>query len=177
MTMSLLKTTDRIVALYASEHKIHRQACIDFHELIRAYGVSLFFFYIRRVRQISSHSYFSEQMVEDIAEDFKIFRPSLMIVSVDVKASHQSYLEKRWCCKILDRTELILRIFEMRAQSSVGKLQVELALVAYALSKLVRSWTHLERQKGGIGLRGGPGEKQIEIDRRLLRDKKKRIEK
>lgn len=174
--MSLLKTTDRVVALYSTQSKIRVQECIDFHELIRSYGVSLFYFYIRKIRQINANSYFPEQMIDDIAKDFQVIKPKMVICSIDIKARHQSYLEKRWCCKILDRTELILKIFEQRASSSVGKLQVELALVAYQLSKLVRTWTHLERQKGGIGLRGGPGEKQIEIDRRLLRVKKKRIE-
>ena len=176
MIMSHLKITDRTVALFTSETKIRRQNCIDFHELIRSYGVSPFFFYRRKIRQISSKSYFPEQMVLEIEKVLQSSKPTLLIVSVDLKARHHRYLEEKWCCKILDRTELILRIFEMRALSSVGKLQVEIALVAYQLSKLVRTWTHLERQKGGIGLRGGPGEKQIEIDRRLLRVKKKRIE-
>lgn len=72
---------------------------------------------------------------------------------------------------VVDRTELLLKLFEQRAHSATGKLQVKLAQLGYQLSKLVRTWTHLERQKGGIGLRGGPGEKQLEIDRRLIRQR------
>jgi GTP-binding protein HflX len=76
----------------------------------------------------------------------------------------------------MDRTGLILDIFSQRAQSHIGKTQVELAQVRYRMSRLVRAWSHLERQKGGIGLRGGPGETQMELDRRMLATKAKRLE-
>jgi GTP-binding protein HflX len=77
--------------------------------------------------------------------------------------------------KVLDRTGLILDIFAQRAKSHEGKLQVELAQLEHLSTRLVRGWTHLERQKGGIGVRGGPGEKQIELDRRMLRDRVKQL--
>jgi GTP-binding protein HflX len=76
---------------------------------------------------------------------------------------------------VIDRTGLILDIFGQRAQSHVGKVQVELAQVQYQASRLVRAWSHLERQKGGIGMRGGPGERQLELDRRMLDDRAKRL--
>ena len=82
-------------------------------------------------------------------------------------ASQERNLEKILCCPVIDRTRLILDIFAKRAQSAAGKLQVELAQLNHLSTRLVRGWTHLERQKGGIGLRG-PGEKQLETDRRLL---------
>lgn len=86
-------------------------------------------------------------------------------------------LERFLKCRVLDRTELILDIFARRARTFEGKLQVELAKLDYLSTHLVRGWTHLERQKGGIGLRGGPGEKQLEVDRRLLRERMKSIKK
>ena len=83
----------------------------------------------------------------------------------------QRNLEKAWNTKVLDRTGLILEIFGRRAKTKEGALQVELAHLNYQRSRLVRSWTHLERQRGGFGFMGGPGETQIEADRRLIGDR------
>eukprot|EP00003_Mantamonas_plastica_P031507 TRINITY_DN8244_c0_g1_i1.p1 TRINITY_DN8244_c0_g1~~TRINITY_DN8244_c0_g1_i1.p1 ORF type:complete len:357 (+),score=45.95 TRINITY_DN8244_c0_g1_i1:859-1929(+) len=83
----------------------------------------------------------------------------------------QRNLEKEWKCKVIDRTGLILEIFADRARTREGRLQVQLALLSYQRSRLVRTWTHLERQRGGRGFLAGPGERQIEIDRRLIGDK------
>src|SRR5689334_16741922 len=88
----------------------------------------------------------------------------------------QRNLEKAWGAKVVDRTGLILEIFGERAQTKEGSLQVELAHLNYQRSRLVRSWTHLERQRGGFGFLGGPGEAQIEADRRLIEVRIKRIE-
>ncbi len=89
----------------------------------------------------------------------------------------QRNLEKELKCKVIDRTALILEIFGARARTHEGKLQVELAALEYQKSRLVRSWTHLERQRGGFGFLGGPGESQIEIDRRLIRDRMAKLKK
>ena len=83
----------------------------------------------------------------------------------------QRNLEKAWNAKVLDRTGLILEIFGRRARTREGALQVELAHLTYQKSRLVRSWTHLERQRGGFGFLGGPGETQIETDRRLIEER------
>ena len=88
----------------------------------------------------------------------------------------QRNLEKAWSTKVLDRTGLILEIFGRRAKTKEGALQVELAHLNYQRSRLVRSWTHLERQRGGFGFMGGPGETQIEADRRLIGDRITRLE-
>ena len=88
----------------------------------------------------------------------------------------QRNLEKAFGCKVIDRTGLILEIFGRRARTAEGALQVELAHLAYQRSRLVRSWTHLERQRGGFGFLGGPGETQIETDRRLIQERMVRIE-
>lgn len=87
----------------------------------------------------------------------------------------QRNLNRLWGIPVLDRTELILDIFAQRARSNEGKLQVELARIEHQLTRLVRGWTHLERQRGGIGQRGGPGEKQIELDRRMLDTKARQL--
>ena len=89
----------------------------------------------------------------------------------------QRNLEQAWKCKVLDRTGLILEIFGARARTKEGTLQVELAALTYQRSRLVRSWTHLERQRGGVGFMGGPGETQIEADRRLIGDRITRLKK
>jgi GTP-binding protein HflX len=89
----------------------------------------------------------------------------------------QRNLERAWNCKVIDRTGLILEIFGERARTKEGKLQVELAALTYQRSRLVRSWTHLERQRGGVGFMGGPGESQLEIDRRLITERITRLKK
>jgi GTP-binding protein HflX len=99
----------------------------------------------------------------------------LVILNHDVTPVQQRNLEKDWQAKVLDRTALILEIFGERAQTAEGKLQVELAHLTYQRSRLVRTWTHLERQRGGYGFVGGPGETQIEIDRRLINDRIARL--
>lgn len=93
----------------------------------------------------------------------------------DLSPSQQRNLERLLECRVADRTGLILDIFAQRAQSHEGKLQVELAQLEHLSTRLVRGWTHLERQKGGIGVRGGPGETQLELDRRMLRTRVKQL--
>ncbi|HEY7670154.1 MAG TPA: GTPase HflX [Hyphomicrobium sp.] len=93
---------------------------------------------------------------------------ALVIIDHPVSAIQQRNLERAWNAKVLDRTGLILEIFGRRARTREGRLQVELAHLAYQKSRLVRTWTHLERQRGGYGFLGGPGEAQIELDRRMI---------
>ncbi len=102
---------------------------------------------------------------------------SVVVVDDALSPIQQRNLEKAWEVKVIDRTGLILEIFARRARTREGKLQVELARLAYEKSRLVRTWTHLERQRGGFGVMGGPGETQIETDRRLLADKMIKLKK
>ena len=95
----------------------------------------------------------------------------IAIIDWALSPVQQRNLEQAWHCKVLDRTGLILEIFAARARTKEGALQVELAALNYQRSRLVRSWTHLERQRGGVGFMGGPGETQIEADRRLIGDR------
>jgi len=106
--------------------------------------------------------------VEEIAILAKAEEPDVIIVNAHLTPVQQRNLEKAWNSKVLDRTAVILEIFGERAATREGRLQVELAHLTYQRSRLVRSWTHLERQRGGFGFLGGPGETQIETDRRLI---------
>ncbi len=105
------------------------------------------------------------EMLRGIIADNEI---GLVVVDGPLSPVQQRNLERRWQAKVIDRTGLILEIFGERARTHEGRLQVELAALSYQRSRLVRSWTHLERQRGGFGFLGGPGESQLEIDRRLI---------
>lgn len=109
--------------------------------------------------------------VEELTPLLKEKNIAVVLVNADISPTQQRNLETAWEVKVIDRTGLILEIFSARARTKAGKLQVELAQLAYQQSRLVRTWTHLERQRGGLGKTGGPGERQIEIDRRLIRDR------
>jgi GTPase len=110
--------------------------------------------------------------VDEIAAAVQSAGASLVLFNHDLSPAQQRNLEKRFECRVIDRSSLILDIFAQRARSHEGKLQVELAQLEHLATRLVRGWTHLERQKGGIGLRG-PGETQLETDRQLLRKRVK----
>ena len=114
---------------------------------------------------------FGKGKVEEIHAQVAEHKAELVIVDHAVTPVQQRNLEKAWEAKVLDRTGLILEIFGRRARTREGTLQVELAHLTYQKSRLVRSWTHLERQRGGAGFLGGPGETQLELDRRLIQDR------
>ncbi len=120
---------------------------------------------------------FGSGKVEELKGYIAHSNSGLVIINTHVSPVQQRNLEKEWQVKVIDRTALILEIFGARARTHEGKLQVELAALNYQKSRLVRSWTHLERQRGGFGFLGGPGESQIEIDRRLIRDQIAKIKK
>jgi GTP-binding protein HflX len=114
--------------------------------------------------------------VEEIGRLVADHEAGLVVVDAALTPVQQRNLEKAWSAKVIDRTGLILEIFGRRARTREGGLQVELAHLNYQRGRLVRSWTHLERQRGGFGFLGGPGESQIEIDRRLIGDRIAKIE-
>jgi GTP-binding protein HflX len=115
--------------------------------------------------------------VTEIASRSPSSDAELVVVNAQLSPGQQRNLERAWKAKVLDRTGLILEIFGRRARTREGALQVEHAHLSYQKSRLVRSWTHLERQRGGFGFIGGPGETQIEADRRLIQERLTRIEK
>jgi GTP-binding protein HflX len=112
--------------------------------------------------------YVGRGKADEMAELIALTGARLVLFDHEISAVQQRNLERLWNVRVLDRTELILDIFGQRARSTEGTLQVELARLQHQSSRLVRAWSHLERQRGGIGVRGGPGETQLEMDRRML---------
>ena len=112
--------------------------------------------------------YLGRGKAEEIALELRALEVQCVLFDHEISAVQQRNLERLWQIRVLDRTELILEIFGQRARSAEGVLQVELARLQHQASRLVRAWSHLERQRGGIGVRGGPGETQLEMDRRML---------
>ena len=127
------------------------------------------------VRQVRAGTLFGAGQVENIATACELAGAELVIVDGALTPIQQRNLETAWKRKVIDRTGLILEIFGERAATAEGRLQVELAHLDYQQSRLVRSWTHLERQRGGFGFLGGPGETQIEADRRMIRGRMGRL--
>lgn len=132
---------------------------------------------IIRLRAIKAGTFFGGGNIERLAAICREKEIELLIIDASLTPIQQRNLEKALNLKIIDRTALILEIFGERAQTKEGSLQVELAHLTYQRSRLVRSWTHLERQRGGAGFLGGPGETQIELDRRIIDDKIVKIKK
>ena len=130
---------------------------------------------VTAARSTPSSKYFvGSGKAEEIADQVKLLDANVVIFNHGLSPTQERNLEKLCQCRVLDRTGLILDIFAQRARTHEGKLQVELAQLRHISTRLVRGWTHLERQKGGIGLRG-PGETQLETDRRLIRGRIKNI--
>ncbi|HZP97990.1 MAG TPA: GTPase HflX [Reyranella sp.] len=127
------------------------------------------------LRRLTPATLLGKGVVERINEAVEEQGIGLVVVDDKLTPVQQRNLEKAWNAKVIDRTGLILEIFGARANTHEGRLQVELAALEYQRGRLVRSWTHLERQRGGFGFLGGPGESQIEIDRRLIGDRIIRI--
>jgi len=128
------------------------------------------------LNDIRPATYIGKGKVEEIAGLVKSLEAGIVVMDCALSAVQQRNLEKAWNAKVLDRTGLILEIFGRRARTKEGALQVEHAHLTYQRSRLVRSWTHLERQRGGFGFLGGPGESQLETDRRLIEERIVRIE-
>jgi GTP-binding protein HflX len=144
--------------------------------LARAIDLTIADALIAPVSQIRPATYLGKGKVEEIVGLVAAQEAELAVVDCALSPIQQRNLEKVWRTKVLDRTGLILEIFGRRAKTKEGALQVELAHLNYQRSRLVRSWTHLERQRGGFGFMGGPGETQIEADRRLIGDRITRLE-
>ncbi len=130
-----------------------------------------------RLSRVNPGTLMGKGACEDVAALVAAVEPAVVIVDCDLSPVQQRNLERAWEAKVIDRTGLILEIFGERAQTKEGRIQVELAALEYQKSRLVRSWTHLERQRGGAGFMGGPGERQIELDRRIITDKITRLKK
>jgi len=139
--------------------------------LAEALGVHTVSSRIVTIRDLKVSNFFGSGQIDNIGTEAKAHDVSIIIVNATLTPVQQRNLERSWKTKVIDRTGLILEIFGLRAATKEGKLQVELARLGYERSRLVRTWTHLERQRGGTGTVAGPGETQIESDRRVLNDK------
>jgi len=144
--------------------------------LARAIDLTVAEAVIAPLTDIRPATYLGKGKVEEMIGLIKANDVDLVVMDCALSPVQQRNLEKEWNAKVLDRTGLILEIFGRRAKTREGTLQVELAHLNYQRSRLVRSWTHLERQRGGFGFMGGPGETQIEADRRLIGDRISKIE-
>jgi GTP-binding protein HflX len=144
--------------------------------LARAIDLTVVDALVAPIAQIRPATYLGKGKVEEVLGLIKGNDIELVVMDCALSPIQQRNLEKAWGAKVLDRTGLILEIFGRRAKTKEGALQVELAHLNYQRSRLVRSWTHLERQRGGFGFMGGPGETQIEADRRLIGDRIARLE-
>ncbi|OUD14349.1 ribosome rescue GTPase HflX [Thioflexithrix psekupsensis] len=144
----------------------------EFAELARSAGLHVIAEWrLKRNTAPDSKFFLGEGKVEEITAYVAEHQVELVLFNHELQGSQERNLEEKIACRVMDRTGLILTIFAERARSSEGQLQVELAQLEYTSTRLVRAWKHLERQKGGIGLRGGPGETQLEVDRRLITDR------
>ncbi|MBH3339793.1 GTPase HflX [Pseudomonas mendocina] len=140
----------------------------EFQELAMSAGADMAAFFCVPSSRLTAKFLIGSGKVEELRDQVKAVEADLVIFNHTLTPSQERNLERAFECRVLDRTGLILDIFAQRARTHEGKLQVELAQLDHMSTRLVRGWTHLERQKGGIGLRG-PGETQLETDRRLLR--------
>jgi GTPase len=163
--------TDRKIFIRSPEARFE-EAC----GLARAIDLNLVASERVTLNVIRPATYLGKGKVEEIAQLVEADEVDLVVMDCALSPVQQRNLEKAFKTKVIDRTGLILEIFGRRARTSEGVLQVELAHLAYQKSRLVRSWTHLERQRGGFGFLGGPGETQIETDRRLIQERIIRIE-
>ncbi|WHU03962.1 GTPase HflX [Sphingomonas sp. NIBR02145] len=143
--------------------------------LAAAIGVEVVERVALRIRAPKPGTLIGSGQVEALAETVRDSELTLAVFDASLTPVQQRNLETGLSCKVIDRTGLILEIFGERARTAEGRLQVELAHLDYQAGRLVRSWTHLERQRGGFGFLGGPGETQIEADRRLIRDRMARL--
>nr|WP_297458004.1 ribosome rescue GTPase HflX [uncultured Halomonas sp.] len=158
------------------QDELEREDPGEFLELVRSAGAEPATLLQGSRRRPDSRTFIGSGKLEELRELLAIHHAELVIFNHALSPSQERNLERTLKCRVLDRTGLILDIFAQRARTHEGKLQVELAQLEYMSTRLVRGWTHLERQKGGIGLRG-PGETQLETDRRLLRARIKSIHK
>jgi GTPase len=143
--------------------------------LARAIRLDVVFADIARITRPRPSSLIGSGTLENLGSVISENDIGLVIIDSALSPVQQRNLERRWQTKVIDRTGLILEIFGARARTHEGRLQVELAALSYQRSRLVRSWTHLERQRGGFGFLGGPGESQLEIDRRLIGERIARL--
>lgn len=153
----------------------YEDSLMELHQLASSAGLQVKGIVQGRRPKPDAKYFIGSGKAEELSSEMKAAEVRVAVFNHDLTPSQQRNLERLLEARVVDRTGLILDIFAQRAQSHEGKLQVELAQLEHLSTRLVRGWTHLERQKGGIGVRGGPGETQLELDRRMLRIRVKQL--
>jgi GTP-binding protein HflX len=172
------KSGERAVLVHVDFSAEHAREDVQEFEMLATSAGAVIAALVRAARPHPDPKFFvGTGKVEEIRATLESEQADLVIFNHILSPSQERNLEKALQCRVLDRTGLILDIFAQRARTHEGKLQVELAQLEHLSTRLVRGWTHLERQRGGIGLRGGPGETQLETDRRLIRHRITAIQK
>ncbi len=157
-------------AIYKRETEINSNEYLEELKLLTlTAGGKVIKVFQQKINRLNAKTFLGKGMVHMMSEFIHINKIDTAIFDDELSPSQQKNLEKILNCKIIDRTNLILSIFAMRAQTAIAKIQVELAQYQYMLPRLTNMWTHLSKQKGGIGMKG-PGEKEIETDRRIVRE-------
>jgi GTP-binding protein HflX len=172
LPLSIIVHIDR----FSLSKDLQLEALQEFKELCLSSGTEVMAEVSGKIDRPSPNFFIKQGKLEEIKELVRFHKAHLVIFNNDLTPSQERNLEKFLGTRVLDRTSLILDIFATRASSHIGKLQVELAQLTHLSTRLVRGWSHLERQKGGIGLRG-PGETQLETDRRLIGHRIKNLKK
>ena len=162
--------------LRTSQDNLEQFNSSEFIELARSSGLKVEHHIFSKQNFVSASHFLTKGKADELKDIVESENIKLVVLDCELSPSQERNLEKLLCARVLDRTGLILDIFAARAQSDIGKLQVELAQLSFLSTRLVRGWSHLERQKGGIGLRG-PGETQLETDRRLIGNRIKQLKK
>ncbi len=172
------RSSDRAVLVHVIfRHHADQAYLPEFSELARAANIAPVATLTAVRDKPDPKLYIGKGKCEELAQIIVAHKADLVIFNHELTPSQERNVERLVKCRVLSRTGLILTIFAQRARTFEGKLQVELAQLEHMSTRLVRIWTHLERQKGGIGLRGGPGETQLEVDRRLIRERMDAIQK
>ena len=167
-----------VIHPYLKSNRMSKDYCLEEAiNLIKAIGLDCLESSAVGLEKISSKTFLNIGYIKKLKYKISELKIELILININLSPIQQRNLENELNCKVLDRTALILEIFGSRAKSNEGKLSVMLASLQFQKSRLVRSWTHLERQRGGAGFMGGPGEKQIESDRRQITEKINRLKK
>ena len=167
-----------VIHPYLKINRITKDYCLEEAiNLVKAIGLNCIKSYSVGLDEVSPKTFIKIGYIKKLKNSLAELKIDLVLLNVNLSPIQQRNLENQLNCKILDRTGLILEIFGSRARSNEGKISVMLASLQFQKSRLVRSWTHLERQRGGAGFMGGPGEKQIESDRRQLTERLNRLKK
>lgn len=170
--LPLAKTEDGVAKTYVRPPEVALEEAAG---LARAIELDVVHQEVIPLKKVTPATLIGSGVVERIAEVIEETECGLVFIDHAITPGQQRNLERAWHCKVIDRTGLILEIFGARARTKEGQLQVDLAALSYQRSRLVKLWSHLERQRGGLGKVGGPGETQKELDRRMLDEKIRRL--